>query len=174
MDLYIRRGEQVEKVAVEREGNTYVVALGERKLKVDAIRLPNGLWSLSPLDVGNGSERPQREVAVRTGPDGKTRVSSSTDAWDLEVTDPLTHLANAAGAASGRRRTQKVVALMPGRVVSVLAEAGQSVETGQGIVVLEAMKMQNEILADHEGTLKAVFVTAGQPVEKGDPLFELE
>ncbi len=174
MDLYIRRGEVTEKVSVERDGNTYVVSIGERKHQVDALRLPNGLWSLSPLANDQEALRPQREVAVWTGTDGKTRVTSATDAWDLEVTDPLTHLANSAGATSGRRRSQKVTALMPGRVVAVLAEAGQTVETGQGIVVLEAMKMQNEILADHEGTLKAVFVTAGQPVEKGDPLFELE
>jgi pyruvate carboxylase subunit B len=63
---------------------------------------------------------------------------------------------------------------MPGRVVAVLAEAGQEVKAGQGIVVLEAMKMQNEILAEHDGILKALFVQPGQAVEGGDPLFEME
>ena len=63
---------------------------------------------------------------------------------------------------------------MPGRVVEVLVEEGARVEAGQGLIVLEAMKMENEIQAEHEGVVKQVFVTAGQAVEGGDPLFELE
>jgi biotin carboxyl carrier protein len=63
---------------------------------------------------------------------------------------------------------------MPGRVVALLAEEGSSVEQGQGILVLEAMKMENEIAAERDGTLKKLFVELGQPVEGGDPLFEIE
>ena len=63
---------------------------------------------------------------------------------------------------------------MPGRVVAILAEVGAPVIAGQGIIVLEAMKMQNEILAEADGTIKAIYVQSGQAVEGGDPLFELE
>jgi pyruvate carboxylase subunit B len=62
---------------------------------------------------------------------------------------------------------------MPGRVVAVLAREGEEVAAGQGIVVLEAMKMENEILADRAGTIRALFVQPGQAVEGGDPLFEI-
>ena len=63
---------------------------------------------------------------------------------------------------------------MPGRVVAVLAAEGDAVRAGQGVVVLEAMKMQNEIQAEHDGTIKRICVAAGQAVEGGDLLFELE
>ena len=63
---------------------------------------------------------------------------------------------------------------MPGRVVDVRVAAGDVVEAGQPLVVLEAMKMQNEIQADRAGTVERVHVAAGQAVEGGDPLVEIE
>ncbi len=63
---------------------------------------------------------------------------------------------------------------MPGRVAAVLVAAGAEVAAGAGVVVLEAMKMQNEIAAEHAGTVTAIFVEPGQSVDGGDPLFELE
>jgi pyruvate carboxylase subunit B len=61
---------------------------------------------------------------------------------------------------------------MPGLVVRVLAERGQLVEPGQGLIVLEAMKMENELRAVAAGTVAAVPVSAGQAVEKGQVLME--
>ena len=63
---------------------------------------------------------------------------------------------------------------MPGRVVEVRVQAGDRVEAGQPLVVLEAMKMQNEIQAERAGTVSRVFVGAGQAVEGGDPLVEVD
>ena len=65
-------------------------------------------------------------------------------------------------------------AYMPGRVVSVLVEEGAAVEPGQPLMVLEAMKMQNEIVAEHRGVVKKIHVAAGDSVDSGAPLFELE
>jgi pyruvate carboxylase subunit B len=63
---------------------------------------------------------------------------------------------------------------MPGLVVRVLVEAGQEVSVGTGIVVLEAMKMENELKAPAAGVVGAVRVAAGEPVEKGQVLVELQ
>jgi biotin carboxyl carrier protein len=63
---------------------------------------------------------------------------------------------------------------MPGRVVAVLVEVGAAVTAGQGIVVLEAMKMENEIRAEHDGTIAKIFVQPGQAVDSGNPLFEMD
>jgi pyruvate carboxylase subunit B len=62
---------------------------------------------------------------------------------------------------------------MPGRVVAVLVEEGAAVTAGQGVVVLEAMKMENEIRAEADGTVAKIFVQPGQAVDTGNPLFEL-
>ena len=62
---------------------------------------------------------------------------------------------------------------MPGLVVRVLVEAGQEVAAGTGVVVLEAMKMENELKATAAGVVGAIKVGAGEPVEKGQVLVEL-
>ena len=167
MDLWIKLGEREERARVRRDGDRYEVTIGEVVHRVDASTLGRGAYSLRFNGV-------QQEVVVRASGEEGLRVSGSSTAWELEIADPLAHLAATAGGQGTRRRHRKVAAYMPGRVVAVLAEAGAQVIAGQGIIVLEAMKMQNEILAEADGTIKAIYVQNGQAVEGGDPLFELE
>lgn len=166
MDLIVRHGEREEKVRVHRNGTVYEVTVGERTYQVDAATARTGLRSLR-IDSG------QHEVAVRHLRDAYW-VSTPSAAGPVSVTDPLTHLASQTRAGKGARRSAKVMAYMPGRVVEILAQEGEAVTSGQGIVVLEAMKMQNEIRAEQDGVLTKVHVQPGQAVEGGDPLFELE
>jgi pyruvate carboxylase subunit B len=63
---------------------------------------------------------------------------------------------------------------MPGLVVRVDAQVGEQIRAGQGLVVMEAMKMENELRAQAAGTVKAVHVSPGMAVEKGTVLVELE
>jgi len=62
---------------------------------------------------------------------------------------------------------------MPGLVVRVEVSEGQAVEVGEGLVIVEAMKMENELRASHQGVVEAVHVKAGDRVEKGAPLVTL-
>jgi biotin carboxyl carrier protein len=66
-----------------------------------------------------------------------------------------------------------VKAPMPGLVLRLEVEVGQRVEPGTGVVVLEAMKMENEIKAQGSGVVAAIHVEAGQAVDKGTPLVEI-
>jgi acetyl-CoA/propionyl-CoA carboxylase biotin carboxyl carrier protein len=63
---------------------------------------------------------------------------------------------------------------MQGTIVKVLVEVGQQVEVGQGVVVLEAMKMENQIAAEKAGTVKAIKVQPGQTVGGGDVVAVIE
>jgi biotin carboxyl carrier protein len=74
------------------------------------------------------------------------------------------------GAGAGAGSGQRLVAPMPGKVVAVLVEVGQPVESGAGLVVLEAMKMENEFRATGGGVVKEVHVAPGQAVNAGDLL----
>ena len=178
MDLIVRHGEREERVRVRRNGDGYEVTIGERTYQVDAATARSGLRSLR-ID-GSHHEvavRQERDSATREGTRGaedRYWVSTHSSACRVSVTDPLTHLAAQTHGGKGRRRNEKVTAYMPGRVVAILAQEGETVTAGQGIVVLEAMKMQNEIRAEHDGTLIKIHVQSGQAVEGGDPLFELE
>ena len=62
---------------------------------------------------------------------------------------------------------------MPGLVVRVEVERGQAVAAGDGLVVVEAMKMENELRATHKGIVEQIHVKAGDRVEKGAPLVSL-
>jgi biotin carboxyl carrier protein len=91
----------------------------------------------------------------------------------VELRDPrsLRSRQKAAGEEKGPR---KILALMPGRVVRLLVAENSEVETGQGIVVVEAMKMQNEIKSPKKGIVRKISATPGAAVNPGDVLAIVE
>jgi biotin carboxyl carrier protein len=94
---------------------------------------------------------------------------------ELEVLDERTRHIRSLTADQGRRAGGGVIrAPMPGLVGRLLVEAGAAVPAGGGVLVLEAMKMENELRASSPGVVKAVRVVPGQAVEKGQALVELE
>jgi len=78
------------------------------------------------------------------------------------------------GQAHPDHDASAIAAPMPGLVVKVLVEPGQAVDAGQGIVILEAMKMENEIRCPTRGVVRSLNVTAGQTVNLGDLLATIE
>ncbi len=167
MELIVLRGDEEHRLHVERRQGRFEVRLGGRVFEVDSVATDGSVRSLL---IGGR----QFEVAVRAAGDNRYLVSTAGGLEELEVLDPLTHLAAKGARERAAHGPQRVAAYMPGKVVTVLVEEGQQVIRGQGLVVLEAMKMENEILAERDGTVRHVFVSPGQAVEGGDPLFELE
>ena len=92
----------------------------------------------------------------------------------VEVLDERTrHIRSLTGPAAARAGAANLRAPMPGLVARVLVEGGQQVEAGQGLIVLEAMKMENELRAAAAGWVESVAVIPGQTVEKGQVLVQL-
>lgn len=79
----------------------------------------------------------------------------------------------AAPAASGAAGSIKVAAPMPGKILAIKANNGQAVKKGEVIMILEAMKMENEITAPEDGTVASINVGVGDSVESGDTLATL-
>jgi biotin carboxyl carrier protein len=92
--------------------------------------------------------------------------------FEVSVRDPRRFSRNSHGAGVGG--AQNVAAPMPGKVVRVLVAAGDAVESGQGIVVVEAMKMQNEMKASRAGKVRSVSAKAGATVAAGEVLAVIE
>lgn len=67
-----------------------------------------------------------------------------------------------------------VISPMPGSIIKILVESGDEVKKNDVILILEAMKMENEVCAPRDGKIKAIFVTEGQTVSMKAPLFEME
>ncbi len=167
MELIVLTNGHEVRVEVEHHGSGIKVRLEDREYLVDSVATNGVVRSLI-------IEGQQFEVAVRSSEKGRYQVSHRGSIEEVEVLDPLTHLARQGSASRSHDGLKQVTAYMPGRVVDILVQEGDEVTVGQGLVVLEAMKMENEIQAERSGVVKKVFVSAGQPVEGGDPLFELE
>ena len=106
---------------------------------------------------------------------GRWLLAPHGEGWEVEVLDERTrHIRQITQAGTGQGGPVVVKAPMPGLVVRVAVEPGQAVDPGQGVVVLEAMKMENELRAPGGGVVRAVRVEQGAAVEKGDVLVEFE
>jgi len=114
-----------------------------------------------------------RTFAMLRAADGWT-VQFAGEAWLVSVIDERTRqLRDLTGHGKRAAAGGVIKAPMPGLVLRVEVEVGQRVEAGTGVVVLEAMKMENEIRAPGAGVVTAVRVTAGQAVEKGTALLDI-
>ncbi len=78
-----------------------------------------------------------------------------------------------AAAPAGAQGSVSVTAPMPGKILGIKASVGQAVKKGEAIIVLEAMKMENEIVAPSDGTIASINVAAGDSVEAGATLATL-
>lgn len=115
-------------------------------------------------------------VVVRRG-QGKGRYTFWLEGhrFEAEALDERTHTIRAlSSAAAGPAGPAPLIAPMPGLIVRVNVQAGDEVQAGQGLVVMEAMKMENELRAQAAGVVKRVACDAGTAVEKGSILIELE
>lgn len=119
------------------------------------------------------------------GGESLTLVMSRPEAgrWELqyqggrlhaEVMDERTRHIRSLTGGGVKPATAELKAPMPGLVVRVLVQPGQSVEAGQGLIVLEAMKMENELKAKAGARIRAIRAVPGQAVEKGQLLVEFE
>ena len=184
MELIVSTDGRQETVAVQEEGKgRFLVRLADRTFRVDSATSACGLRSLLVReDAGRETAAPdgipQRhwEMSVHEESEGAYAVSAPgpRTATRIAVTDPLTHQAREALGEGGRAGPHRVAAYMPGRVIALLVEEGAQVAQGEGVLVLEAMKMENEIAAESSGTVRRLLVEAGQAVDSGDPLFEIE
>jgi biotin carboxyl carrier protein len=106
---------------------------------------------------------------------GAWTVHMSGGSIDAEVVDQRTRAIRAMTNRSARPRGPRPVrAPMPGLVVRLLVASGDHVKAGQGVAIVEAMKMENELKADAPGTVGRILVSPGQAVEKGAVMIEFE
>lgn len=142
------------------------VGVGEERVRVEVLRTPGGPVLRTP------SGRMFRPGVTRAGPGGESEVTWPGRSF-LVARVGTDNGAGSSGGGPGAR-SRRVRAQMPGRVVQVLVRPGDRVAVGQGLVILEAMKMENEVKARREGVVQAVHVTAGDRVETGADLLEFE
>jgi biotin carboxyl carrier protein len=160
-------GKEYECVLEGGNGALSVVVDGKR-FAVDLRHIPRShTWSV--LLDGRSYEFTVHEH------EEQLELAGGAGVFHVAVEDARTHAARAqTAAARGREGSRLVKAVMPGIVREVLAARGEAVEKGQPLLILEAMKMQNEVRAPEAGAVRAVHVKKGDTVEKGAKLVEIE
>ena len=171
MTLEVEIGGRSRQVSVERldTADRFRFTIDGRALDVNAALVDQGTWSLL---LSDGS---QHLVSLVGTPVSGFMVH--VPAGDVPVRLPRAGRRARAGgavAASDSSAPARIVAPLPGKVVRILAAMGQAVRPGQGIVVVEAMKMENELRTPRGGFVKQILVAEGASVEAGALLAVVE
>ena len=181
MILSVEVGGRTRRVEVRRGVDGEQVSLDGRPIAVDVVA-GRRFWSLliGPAKAGPGEGgRAARsyEVSFADEPGGVTMVHVNGHAVPAVVTG-AGHFGSAARRArplpEGADGPQRLLAPMPGRIVKVLAAVGDTVKTRQGLVVIEAMKMENELRSPKTGTVTEITVAEGASVDAGAVLVIVE
>jgi biotin carboxyl carrier protein len=155
-------GGEPRTVEVTGSGGRYEVRIGDDTWTVDARLTPQGIYSL--LTGGRSW------VADVTEQDGTAVVDVGGETYAVAVEEHTRHVIRTRGGAVGGAGPRRLVAPLPGRVTHVAVAPGDAVAPGTPLLVIEAMKMENEFRATADGTVAEVRVAAGQAVNAGDVL----
>jgi biotin carboxyl carrier protein len=154
-------------IEVRPSGTGWIVTVNGRAMEASLVRA-GSRWSLL---IGEGDPAARSyEVSVESRRRGEHAVGVNGRAVPVSMLDPWRRAPP--GRVSGAAHT--VVAPMPGRVVKVLVARGDVVTARQGLVVVEAMKMENELRAPGPGTVTEVRAREGEPVEANAVLVVIE
>jgi biotin carboxyl carrier protein len=149
-------------VELSRAAEGWQISLDGAPTNVDAVEIAPGVFSI----LLNGESH---EVRIAAAPDGTLTLQDGPHEWKAQMIDPRAWRGRRHGAAEVEGR-QQIVAPMPGKVIRVLVKVGDQVEAGQGLLVVEAMKMQNEVRSPKTGKVEKLSAKEGQAVNSGDTL----
>jgi biotin carboxyl carrier protein len=160
---YSKNGNIVE-VEIEGKDGQYRVVVGDREIAIDAWKLSDHLLNIS----ANGKQK--RVFVAESG--GKTYVHLDGKIFAFDDVDSAANSRSAAHGAAGV--ASAITSPMPGNLIKLMVAEGDRVVEGQPLVIVEAMKMENEIRSPADGIVKRVRYSVGDLVDAGVPIVELE
>jgi biotin carboxyl carrier protein len=152
-------------IEVTGDGGRYRVVVGDAGSHVEARQVAEGIWSVLIAGASH--------IVDVSEEDGVSLVEVDGESYSIRVEEETRYIIRTRGGKAGASG-QVLKAPMPGKVVLVEVEVGQAVAAGDGLIVLEAMKMENEFRASAPGTVVEIRVEAGQAVNLGDILVVIE
>lgn len=163
--------------ATVNEKNEYHIAqvneewqLDGEAVKWDMKQLPNGLISILYNDQSYTAIVEEINTKAK-----ELRINVEGNVYNIALKEPIDQLLSSMGMdLKALKKIESVKAPMPGMVLKVLVEAGQQINKGDGLLILEAMKMENILKATGTATVKAIKITEKTAVEKGAILIDLE
>lgn len=162
MRLAATLDDRTHVVEVTEADGRFRVAIGEEVWDVNARMAAEGICSLLIAGVSY--------VADVVAEDDWFFVEVDGELYRIRVEEEARHIIRTHGGGDSGRGGQILTAPMPGKIVRVEVAVGQAVNPGDGLLVIEAMKMENEFRATTAGTVREVRVEVGQAVNAGDVL----
>ena len=162
MKFEVRIDSRAYTVEVTRSAGRWQISLNGNAVEADAVEVAPNIFSI----LLNGKSH---EIRITPTPAGTLTLQTAHHEFTAQVIDPRAWRGRRHGALEAEGR-QQILAPMPGKIVRVLVQVGEQVEAGQGLLVVEAMKMQNEIRSPKSGTVERLLVKEGQPVNAGEVL----
>ncbi len=168
MKLKVINGEREEDLRLKLEQGRVLAEIGDRVYSLDVRETePDGYLFFLNTNVH------ECRVSERAGAKDTFDITVHGRSYEVTIVDPK-RLRSAQNSDRHHHGAAEILAPMPGKVVRVHTEAGASVEKGAGVVVVEAMKMQNEMKSPREGVVVSINVKPGDTVNAGDVLAVIE
>ncbi len=168
MKLQAEIEDKKHEVEFERDGRKVIASVDGRKYELDVSEPEPNIFLIK-------NEEKVYEASVTPPPDrkGTTNVRLGNKEREVRLIDTK-RLRSASANAEHGEGAAEIKTAMPGKVVRVLATAGSEIKKGDGVIVVEAMKMQNELRSPKDGVLKEIRAAEGATVNAGDVLAVVE
>jgi biotin carboxyl carrier protein len=167
MKLKAQIGDTSSDLDIRIDGENVIARVGDREYALEASEVEPGVY----LIKNNG--RIYETYVSDIDPSGNAKVTVRDRTIDVAIFDPKRLRSSQSDHSHGDGRAE-IKTAMPGKVVRIMAEVGQIVEKGAGVIVVEAMKMQNEMRSPKDGVVKDIRTSEGATVNAGEILVVIE
>lgn len=168
MKLQAQVGETLHSVEIKRDGEKVVAKVDDREYELEASEPEPNVYLLK-----HAGQIHEFYVSPASQPGSPQIVSSRKSDFEVTLIDPK-KLRGPGGSGGSADGLAEIKAMMPGKVVRLMASVGDAVEKGDAVLVVEAMKMQNDLKAPKDGVVKEIKVSEGTTVAAGDVLAVVE
>jgi len=168
MKLQAELNGENHEIEIRREGEKTFAEVDGRKYELEVSEPEPNVYLLK-----NGHKIFQVFVSPQEKKDAPMQVSSGGNDFEIKLIDPK-RLRGAGIEGASADGAAEIKTAMPGKVARILAEQGAEIKKGEGVLIVEAMKMQNEMKAPKDGIVKEIRCAEGETVNAGDVLAVIE
>jgi len=168
MPVEVNINNRQKKITIlEQKGTFYKVLIGEREYELDVSKVEEGLYSILQEGKSINMEMMEGKSA------NKYIVNTRSQQYEVEILDAQIRYRKSSESELGISE-HIIETPMPGKVVKILVEEGEKIETGQTLIVVSAMKMDSEYKSHTNGRIAHVLVKEGDTINGHQPLIEIE
>ena len=168
MKLQAELNHEKHEIALKQTGDNVFAEIDGRSYELEAHEVEPNVYLLK-----HENKIYQIFVSPNQNPNEPFMVSVGTNNFEIKISDPKRLRGAGLGSEPGEGLAE-IKTAMPGKVVRILVEVGAQINQGDGVIIVEAMKMQNEMKSPKNGTVKEIRVQEGATVNAGDILAVIE